>query len=90
MAALTLDIDDRLAADAAAVFGASGLGLPEAVTLFFRRAAEERRVPLADPDPFYSKENMAWLMRAMRDRERGVNFHEHELVDLPDEEAVAR
>jgi antitoxin component of RelBE/YafQ-DinJ toxin-antitoxin module len=90
MAALTLDIDERLAADATAVFGASGLGLPEAVALFFRRAAEERRVPLADPDPFYSERNMAWLLKARRDFDRGVNVHEHELVDLPDEEAVAR
>ena len=37
-----------------------------------------------EDDQFYSEANMAHLARVRADWEAGRNFHEHELVDLPD------
>jgi len=35
-----------------------------------------------DEDPLYSEENMRYFRKALADREAGINWHEHELIEV--------
>ena len=91
MTMIEMPVDERVASDAAAVFGQIGLDVPTAVGIFLRVSIRNGGLPFeVSDDPFYSEANMAHLNRVREDWKKGVNFHEHELVEVPDEEAVAR
>ena len=64
-----------------------GLSMPVAFTMFATKVIKDRRIPfdvVADPDPFYSKENMERLRVAIADVEAG-RLIEHELIEEDDE-----
>ena len=61
-----------------------GLTLTAAFTMFAVKVTQDRRIPFevtAEPDPFYSEENMARLRAAIADVKAGRNLTEHELIE---------
>ena len=62
-----------------------GLPMTTAVCVFAKMAVKERRIPFeikADPDPFYSEENMRVLReRAAAIRSGKAKLKEHELIE---------
>ena len=63
-----------------------GLTLTSAFTMFAAKVTQERRIPFevtAEPDPFYSEENMARLRAAIADVEAGRStLKSHELIEV--------
>ena len=61
-----------------------GLTLTSAFTMFATKVTQDRRIPFeitAEPDPFYSEENMARLRAAIADVEAGRStLKPHELI----------
>ena len=61
-----------------------GFTLTAAFTMFAAKVTQDRRIPFevtAEPDPFYSEENMARLRAAIADVKAGRNLTEHELIE---------
>ena len=62
-----------------------GLTLTSAFTMFAAKVTQDRRIPFevtAEPDPFYSEENMARLRAAIADIKAGRNLTKHELIEV--------
>ena len=62
-----------------------GLTLTSAFTMFATKVTQDRRIPFeitAEPDPFYSEENMARLRAAIADAKSGRNMTKHELIEV--------
>ena len=62
-----------------------GLTLTSAFTMFATKVTQDRRIPFeitAEPDPFYSDENMARLRAAIADAKAGRNMTKHELIEV--------
>ena len=62
-----------------------GLTLTSAFTMFATKVTQDRRIPFevtAEPDPFYSEENMARLRAAIADIKAGRNLTKHELIEV--------
>ena len=62
-----------------------GLTLTAAFTMFAAKLTQDRRIPFevtAEPDPFYSEENIARLRAAIADVKAGRNLTEHELIEI--------
>ena len=62
-----------------------GLTLTSAFTMFATKVTQDRRIPFeitAEPDPFYSEENMARLRAAIADVKAGRNLTKHELIEV--------
>ena len=62
-----------------------GLTLTSAFTMFAAKVTQDRRIPFevtAEPDPFYSEENMARLRAAIADIKTGRNLTKHELIEV--------
>ena len=65
-----------------------GLNMTTAFTIFATKVTKEKRIPFevaAEPDPFYSDENMARLRKAIADAKLGINMTEHELIEVYDD-----
>lgn len=59
-----------------------GLTPTAAYTLFATKVVQERRIPFdITADPFYSKQNIERLERAISDIKAGKNTSEHELIE---------
>jgi len=60
-----------------------GLSLSAAFTIFAKTVGRERRIPFeVSADPFYSKENMAYLAKKMEEYKNGsLKLSEHALVE---------
>ena len=59
-----------------------GLTPSAAYTIFAKKVTQERRIPFEiTADPFYSRQNMDRLNRAVSDMDAGRNMSEHELVE---------
>ena len=61
-----------------------GLTLTAAFTMFAAKVTQDRRIPFevtAEPDPFYSEENIARLRAAIADVKAGRNLTKHELIE---------
>ena len=59
-----------------------GLTMTSAFTMFAVKVTQEQRIPFEIcADPFYSKENIARLERAVHDMNAGKNLQEHELIE---------
>lgn len=60
-----------------------GMNLSTAITIFCTKVAQERRIPFeitADPDLFYSENNIRYLEKKMEDYKAGrLKLDEHEL-----------
>ena len=62
-----------------------GLTLTSAFTMFAAKVTQDRRIPFevtAEPDPFYSEENMSRLRAAIADIKTGRNLTKHELIEV--------
>ena len=66
-----------------------GMSMTTAFTVFATKVSKERRIPFelnADPDPFYSEENMKNLKKAISDVKSGKSkLTEHELIEVEDD-----
>ena len=59
-----------------------GLTPSAAYTIFAKKVTQERRIPFEiTADPFYSRQNMNRLNRAVSDMDARGNMSEHELVE---------
>ena len=64
-----------------------GLNTSTAINLFVKAVLRERRIPFEisqAPDPFYSEENQAYLMKSIQELRAGKG-HAHELIEVDDE-----
>ena len=62
-----------------------GLSMSAAFTIFAKKVARERRIPfeITAPDPFYSEENMAELLRRIEEIETGRStLKPHDLIEV--------
>ena len=62
-----------------------GMNVSTAVNVFAKAAIRKRGIPFdlsVDEDPLYSEENMRYFRKALADREAGINWHEHELIEV--------
>ena len=51
-----------------------GMSMSTAINVFIKAALREKKIPFelaAEPDPFYSEENMEWLKQSAREIEEG-------------------
>ena len=51
-----------------------GMSMSTAINVFIKAALREKKIPFelaAEPDPFYSEENMEWLRQSAREIEEG-------------------
>ncbi len=87
MAQVNFRIDDDIKREADELFSRLGINMTTAITIFIRKSLNTRGIPFSvSDDPFYAPANQAYLERAVRDMDQGVNCHFHELID-PDENA---
>ncbi len=65
---------------------AVGLNTSTAINLFVKAVIRERRIPfeIIEPDPFYSKENQAHLMKSIKELRSGKG-KAHELIEADDD-----
>ena len=64
-----------------------GLNASTAINLFVKTVLRERRIPfeIAQPsDPFYSRENQAYIMKSIQELREGKG-HVHELIEASNE-----
>ena len=81
-------MDENLKKDMEQACKDMGMSMTTAFTIFATKVSKERRIPFeiaADPDPFYSDENMARLRVAVADVKAGRNMTEHELIEVEDD-----
>ena len=75
-------MDEQLKKDMEATCKKMGLTMTAAFTMFAAKVTREQRIPFeVCVDPFYSRENMERLERAVKDIDSGKNIHEHELLE---------
>ena len=80
-----VDAKDKAAFDA--FCSNVGLNTSTAINLFVKAVLRERRIPFditQSPDPFYSEENQAYLMKSVRELRDGKG-QTHELIEAEDE-----
>jgi len=81
-------MDEQLKKSMEQVCKDMGMSMTTAFTVFATKVSKERRIPFdiaADPDPFYSEENMKRLRAAIADAKAGRNMIEHELIEIEDD-----
>ena len=85
MAQVNFRIDDKVKADADALFARLGMNMSTAVSIFLRQALNHRGLPFEiKEDPFYSQRNLAHLQETSNDYAAGRNFSSHDLIELGD------
>jgi DNA-damage-inducible protein J len=87
-AMINFRMDEKLKKSMEQVCKDMGMSMTTAFTVFAVKVSKERRIPfeiVADPDPFYSEENMARLRAAIADAKEGRNMTEHELIEVEDD-----
>ena len=80
-----VDAQDKAAFDA--FCSNVGLNTSTAINLFVKAMLRERRIPFditQGPDPFYSEENQAYLMKSVRELREGKG-QPHDLIEVEDE-----
>ena len=60
-----------------------GITMTTAFTIFAKKMVREKRIPFeVSVDPFYSKENIAYLKRLKKQEENGTaKFEKHDLIE---------
>ncbi len=59
-----------------------GMNVSTAVSMFVKNVITNQKLPFAvERDPFYSKENVKRLEKAIGDAKFGNNMHYHELME---------
>ncbi len=64
-----------------------GLNTSAAINLFVKAVLRENRIPFditSNPDPFYSKENLTYVEKSVRELRSGKG-KPHELIEVEDE-----
>lgn len=62
----------------------TGLNISTAINMFVKTVVRENEIPFKiSIDPFYSKENMMHLNKAIKDLENGKGV-EHEIIEVED------
>ncbi len=84
---ITVRVDNDLKQRAECLFESVGINTTTAITMFFKAAFRENRIPFelkGNSDPFYSDENMEHLARALKQfKNRGGT--RHELIEVQDD-----
>lgn len=84
MAQVNFRVDDNVKLRAEQACEAMGMNMTTALNIFLVKLGNERRIPFevtADPDPFYSDENMEELRRRASDMKAKKNVSRHELIE---------
>lgn len=84
MAQVNFRVDDNVKLRAEQACEAMGMNMTTALNIFLVKLGNERRIPFevtADPDPFYSDENMEELRRRAADMKAKKNVGRHELIE---------
>lgn len=84
MAQVNFRVDDNVKLRAEQACEAMGMNMTTALNIFLVKLGNERRIPFevtADPDPFYSDENMEELRRRAADMKAKKNVSRHELIE---------
>lgn len=78
-------VDEELKKNMEEICGKMGMSLTTAITIFFTKVTQERRIPFeitADADPFYSESNIRYLEKKMEDYKAGrIKLAEHDLIE---------
>ena len=60
----------------------TGMNVSVAINMFVKNVVREQKLPFeVKADPFYGRENMERLEKAVEDAKAGRNMHEHELLE---------
>ncbi|MFC6169630.1 type II toxin-antitoxin system RelB/DinJ family antitoxin [Loigolactobacillus jiayinensis] len=75
---ISIRVDEDLKKETEKTLDSMGLNITTAFTIFAKTLVKEQRFPFEiTADPFYGKENQAYLKRAIKDLEdNGGNAHE--------------
>lgn len=84
MAQISLRVDDDIKRNAERTFEDIGLSMSTAINIFLRTVVRENRIPFElSADPFYNRENMERLEKAVADVKSGKStLKEHELIEV--------
>lgn len=78
-------MDEQLKKNLEEICQQMGMNLTTMLTICCKKIAQDRRIPFeitADPDPFYSESNMAYLRKVISDIETGkAVLVEHDLIE---------
>lgn len=78
-------MDEQLKKNLEEICQQMGMNLTTMLTICCKKIAQDRRIPFeitADPDPFYSESNMAYLRKVITDIETGKSvLVEHDLIE---------
>ena len=83
MAQINIRIDDELKARADNIFEELGLNMTTAFTIFIRQTIRQGGIPFnvtTRTEPFYSAENMKFLLKSIKEAEEG-KLTAHELIE---------
>lgn len=75
-------VDQALKAEAEQLFADIGLDLATAIRLFLKQSVINNGIPFPlEREPFFSRSNQEFLMRAAKDLREGRNCATHELQE---------
>ncbi|RSX50335.1 type II toxin-antitoxin system RelB/DinJ family antitoxin [Bifidobacterium callimiconis] len=81
MTTINIRIDDQTKKSMNEVCDELGISMSAAFNVFARTVARERRIPFElNADPFYSRDNIAYLRRAADRMDHGSG-HTHDLIE---------
>ncbi|MBQ3654015.1 MAG: type II toxin-antitoxin system RelB/DinJ family antitoxin [Synergistaceae bacterium] len=84
---ITASIDETDSRDFSAFCDSVGLNVSTAVNLFVKAVLREKRIPFPieqTPDPFYSPENQAYVLKSVKELREGKG-HIHDLIEGNDD-----
>lgn len=78
----TIKIDPAVKQQAQALFSDLGMNLSTAVNIFLKQAIREQAIPFRIGDPFYSRENQAYLEKVTHEIDSGkAKLESHALLE---------
>jgi len=84
-ALVNIRMDESLKKDLESTCQELGMNVTTAFTIFAKKMTREKRIPFdVSVDPFYSKSNIAHLMRGIEQMNAGKGV-QHELIEVADE-----
>ena len=84
---ITADIDENDGRNFTAFCDSVGLNVSTAINIFIKAVLREKRIPFPieqNPDPFYSPENQAYVLKSVRELRNGKG-QVHELIEVNDD-----
>lgn len=85
-ATFSVRMDDNLKKEFDSLCSDFGMSMSTAITVFAKAVVREKKIPfeITASDPFYSKANQQYLMKALEDYKAG-HLTAHELIEVADE-----